>query len=69
LLLRTKIARTKKKRARCSKTAPLGKNATHLNRSRSSASQTYLRAGDCKRELFFVFAFVFLCGKCGILCC
>lgn len=69
LLLRTKIARTKKKRARCSKTAPLGKNATHLNRSRSSASQTYLRAGDFKRELFFVFAFVFLCGKCGILCC
>jgi len=69
LLLRTKIARTKKKRARCSKTAPLGKNATHLNRSRSSASQTYLRAGDFKRELFFVFAFVFLCGKSGILCC
>lgn len=69
LLLRIKIARTKKKRARCSKTAPLGKNATHLNRSRSSASQTYLRAGDFKRELFFVFAFVFLCGKCGILCC
>ena len=67
LLLRTKIARTKKKRARCSKTAPLGKNATHLNRSRSSASQTYLRAGDFKRELFFVFAFVFLCGKSGIL--
>jgi len=65
---RTKIARTKKKRARCSKTAPLGKNATHLNRSRSSASQTYLRAGDFKRELFFVFAFVFLCGKSGILC-
>ena len=58
----------KKKRARCSKTAPLGKNATHLNRSRSSASQTYLRAGDFKRELFFVFAFVFLCGKSGILC-
>ena len=69
LLLRTKIARTKKKRARCSKTAPLGKNATHLNRSRSSASQTYLRAGDFKRELFFVFAFVLLCGKSGILCC
>lgn len=69
LLLRTKIARTKKKRARCSKTAPLGKNATHLNRSRSSASQTYLRAGDFKRELFFVFAFVYLCGKSGILCC
>ena len=68
LLLRIKIARTKKKRARCSKTAPLGKNATHLNRSRSSASQTYLRAGDFKRELFFVFAFVFLCGKSGILC-
>ena len=58
----------KKKRARCSKTAPQGKNATHLNRSRSSASQTYPRAGDFKRELFFVFAFVFLCGKSGILC-
>ena len=58
----------KKKRARCSKTAPQGKNATHLNRSRSSASQTYLRAGDFKRELFFVFAFVFLCGTYGTLC-
>ena len=42
----------KKKRARCSKTAPLGKNATHLNRSRSSASQTYLRTGDFKRFLY-----------------
>ena len=42
----------KKKRARCSKTAPQGKNATHLNRSRSSASQTYLRTGDFKRFLY-----------------
>ena len=56
----------KKKRALLENGAPR-KNATHLNRSRSSASQTYLRAGDFKRELFFVFAFVFLCGKSGIL--
>ena len=63
---RTKIARTKKN-ARCSPIIRPRKKATHLNRSRSSASQTYLRAGDFKRELFFVFAFVFLCGKSGIL--
>ena len=56
----------KKKRALLENGAPR-KNATHLNRSRSKASQRYLRAGDCKRELFFVFAFVFSCGKSGIL--
>jgi len=43
----------KKKRALLENGAPR-KNATHLNRSRSHASQTYLRRRDFKRELFFI---------------
>ena len=53
VLFANKNRACKKKRALLENGAPR-KNATHLNRSRSHASQTYLRRRDFKRELFFI---------------